>query len=379
MPAANENLDRLMKGKHPEVADAMEKRSGRIVDAWSQMVRRDLPDAERLTVRQLQDDVPLLIGWLATALRSGAAKPLRELLARAPNHGQTRFHQEFNLHELMIEYNMLREMILRQVQEELARPLDPEENIALNLGIDIAIRQSAVEFADHQANRLKAEAESQAKYLSFLSHDLRGGLNGVLLMIEVLRRDLESSGEYMQSLEDLDMMKRTILETVGMMERFLHSERLRRGLFVLKPSRFDLKQFVATISQPHLYVAREKGVKLVQDVPAGTNVIADREVLAMVVGNLISNAVKYSEKGTVRVGYKDGRISVSDEGPGIAGDKMEELFAPFVRGETHGQKGVGLGLSIARQGAEMLGAKLWAESEVGKGTTFYVELPQAGK
>jgi len=165
------------------------------------------------------------------------------------------------------------------------------------------------------------------------------------------------------------------------MERFLHSERLRRGLFVVKPSRLDVRQFLGTISQQFAYLAREKGVKLVQEAPAGTVINVDREVLAMVVGNLISNAVKYSQKGTVRVGMNlsNLRFYVADEGPGIEKGKLNELFSPFVRGDTHGEKGMGLGLSIARQGAEMLGAKLWADSEVGKGSTFYLELPKEGE
>jgi signal transduction histidine kinase len=66
---------------------------------------------------------------------------------------------------------------------------------------------------------------------------------------------------------------------------------------------------------------------------------------------------------------------VIDQGPGIAEDKLSQLFAPFSRGETHGQPGTGLGLSIARQAADVLGAKLWAESKPGEGSTFHLELP----
>src|SRR5437868_3213160 len=110
MPA---ELDRLMKGKFPEVADALDKRAGRIVDQWQQSVARELPDADKLTARQLQDDVLLLVGWMSEALRSGEAGPLKELLAKAPRHGETRCHPEFNLQELLIEYNMLRVAILR--------------------------------------------------------------------------------------------------------------------------------------------------------------------------------------------------------------------------------------------------------------------------
>jgi len=229
-------------------------------------------------------------------------------------------------------------------------------------------------------NETKHGDEPQAKYLSFLSHDVRGGLNSVLLMIEVIRHDLESAGEGAQSLEDLDVMKRTILETVGTMERFVHSERLRLGLFVIKPSRVDLRQFLATISQQFVYAAREKGVKLVQEVAAGSVATADREVLSMVMANLISNAAKYSDKGTIRVGCSGcgqgekgpARIYVSDDGPGIESEKLSELLATTAPGKM----GIGSGLSIARQGAEMLGAKLSAESEVGKGSSFYLELLQ---
>src|SRR5213082_3287067 len=86
--------------------------------------------------------------------------------------------------------------------------------------------------------------EAQTKYLSFLSHDLRGGLNGVLLMIEVLRRDLAAEPKFAESLEDLDVMRRSILETVQTMDRFLHAERFRKGKVQVKPSEIDLKRFI---------------------------------------------------------------------------------------------------------------------------------------
>jgi signal transduction histidine kinase len=69
------------------------------------------------------------------------------------------------------------------------------------------------------------------------------------------------------------------------------------------------------------------------------------------------------------------RLSVADQGPGIDPARLATMFQPFSRGETHGQSGTGLGLSIARQAADMLGAKLWAESSPGKGSTFHLDLP----
>jgi signal transduction histidine kinase len=76
----------------------------------------------------------------------------------------------------------------------------------------------------------------------------------------------------------------------------------------------------------------------------------------------------------IRPGPGGHTIAVSDDGPGIPPERLEKLFAPFVRGDTGGKSGVGLGLYIARQAAEILGASLTAESKLGEGTTFSLTL-----
>ena len=125
--------------------------------------------------------------------------------------------------------------------------------------------------------------------------------------------------------------------------------------------------------------AKTKGIDLTLSVPTPTTVFADRELLALILQNLISNAVKYTPKGKVEVSASTTpaglvQIAVSDNGPGIPAQRLPTLFDPFVRGDTHGQSGVGLGLSIARQAADLIKAKLWAESEQGKGAKFVLEL-----
>jgi len=116
--------------------------------------------------------------------------------------------------------------------------------------------------------------------------------------------------------------------------------------------------------------------------------VTDRELVTLVLQNLMGNAVKYTPSGTIRVilrcgdkeegkkGRASAVISVIDEGPGIEPERLEGLFAPFSRGETHGESGVGLGLAIARQAADLAGLRLWAESAPGKGSAFHVELPR---
>jgi signal transduction histidine kinase len=130
-------------------------------------------------------------------------------------------------------------------------------------------------------------------------------------------------------------------------------------------------------------VAGEKNLKLENGVPPRLQVTSDTELLALVLQNLVGNAIKYSSAGTVRVHTEHEppaqrwRLMVSDQGAGIAPDKLATLFEAFSRGETFGQKGVGLGLTIAYEAARVLGADLHVQSEVGKGTTFSISLPQA--
>jgi signal transduction histidine kinase len=206
-------------------------------------------------------------------------------------------------------------------------------------------------------------------------------LNGVLLMIEVLKRDLVEEPKFARSLEDLDVMRRQILETVGTMDRFLHAERFRKGKVQIKPADVNLRRLVDEIGGQFAYHAKDKQLEIRVEADEPLRIVSDRELLSMILQNLLGNAIKYSRRGEVLVRVtsdgpgKAARLSVIDHGPGIAPEKLTQMFQPFNRGETHGQAGTGLGLSIARQAADLLGAKLWAESELGSGSQFHVDLP----
>ena len=374
-------LDVLMRHSYPELAAALRARIPRIVQRWAASVRQSLPRADELTFAQLRDDLPIVLEQDARALEADWAGPTEKLLEMTPKHGETRFHQNFRIDELLAEFQLLRPIVIEELTDQLSRTLDAHEAVALHAVLDLAVRRGAGAFVEHQTQQLKAATEAQSKYLSFLSHDLRGGLNGVFLMIEVLRRELVKEPKFAESLEDLELMRRSIFETVGTMDRFLHAERFRKGKVQVRPSRVDLGHLIAEVATQDSYQAKDKSLDLQVDRAQACPAVTDRELLGMIVQNLLSNAIKYTQKGGVRMAAKptgDGGclLSVSDQGPGIPKDKLSELFGTFTRGDTHGQPGVGLGLSIARQAADLLGARLWAESEAGKGSTFFLQLPK---
>ena len=379
-------LDLLKFSAYAAVADAIAERSEAILSRWERSVRDKLPRADELTLEQLRDELPDVLRELSQTLAAEDGSDHFDLLMRASDgHGRLRFHQSYDVNELMIEYGLLRPILLDEVTGRLGRDLTPEESAAVNMGLDASVRHSVTRFTADQQDRLRSVAEAQSKYLSFLSHDLRGGLNGVLLMVEVLKRELAGEDRFTESMQDLDAMRRSILDTVGTMDRFLHAERFRAGKVQPRMATVDLRLVLADVLAQFTYLARDKSVAVQVDIPSGLPVVTDKDLLAIVVQNLVSNAVKYSTAGgTVRVtatpaGAHDGHgcraiVRVSDEGPGISPARLGTLFQPFTRGETHGQPGIGLGLSIARQAADLIGAELRVESAVGAGSTFVLTL-----
>lgn len=372
------SLDVLKHRAMPELASALRQAEDEILRQWREKVLEILPAADELTMQQLEDHLPLLIDKLAAALESSESQPTNDLVSVSPIHGETRFHQQFNLNELLVEYHLLRRILIEQLTDCLGRKLELEESIALHIGVDTAMRRSVVEFSEHQASRMKGEADALTKYLSFLSHDLRGSLNGAVLMIEVLKRELAGEAKFNQSMEDLNLMRRSMLDTVATMDRFLHAERLRRGKMPVKLGPVNIKTLLTEIARGFAYHAKDRNMLLEVIAPDNCIEVSDRELLTLILQNLTSNALKYGRERVALVAHpangQCSRISVEDNGPGISQEKLQSIFAPFARGETFGQPGIGLGLFIARHAADLLGARLWAESQPGSGSVFHLEL-----
>jgi signal transduction histidine kinase len=129
--------------------------------------------------------------------------------------------------------------------------------------------------------------------------------------------------------------------------------------------------------------ANLKGLTLAAQVPADAVVVSNRELILLVLQNLVGNAVKYSHSGTVTMGADFNPATgatealwVSDEGPGIPGEQLSHIFTAFARAGSGGAAGVGLGLTVAAEASRLLGARLTVKSHPGRGTTFYMEFPQ---
>lgn len=376
----NPEIDLLIHQAFPELAAALREKKGWIQERWEDHIRRSLAIGEGLTLEELRDHMEMLVAHLADALESGDPAVTSRLLKVPAEHAATRFEQQYNVEELFIEFRLLRPIIVEAVEASLNRRLTAVEDLSLDQGIDATLQLSIVTFVKHQTERLQAATAAEAKFLSFMSHDLRNNLNSVTLVLQVLSRRLRGLPEFAEDVEEIDAVQQTILETTAGMERLLQFERLRRAPD-LKVAAVDLHQVASEVVRRFADAAGKKGVGLAVEVPPGATLLSDREWLAIALQNLVSNGVKYSSAGTVRVnGRQSGEggwvVSVSDQGPGIPPEQVNTLFEAFRRGTTHGQTGTGLGLAIASQAARLLGGELRVESQVGVGSRFDLVLPK---
>jgi signal transduction histidine kinase len=381
--AGDPTVDLLATRAFPKIAAALRARKGTVLRRWENAVRKLLPHADDLTLSQLRDHLPQILDQTVDTLAACHASPLNELVEMTKSHGTLRFHQQFNVQELIVEYRVLRRILVEEINRGLAGKLKVGQVIVLNMGVDTALQHGVMAFINHQREQLRAAGEVQSRYLSYLSHDLRNNLNGCTLMLEVLRQRLQGLSGFEDDVQDITSVQRSVAETIAGMDRILQAERLRREAIQPKVTHVDLNALAQDVARQVARQAEHKGLTLSVEVPAGAQVDSDRELIMLVLQNLIGNSVKYSVRGTVVVSASkrqdpvwDGwEIHVADQGPGISPQNRERMFEAFSRGETHGQPGVGLGLAIAAQAARLLGGRLTFESEVGVGSTFHFSLP----
>jgi signal transduction histidine kinase len=218
-------------------------------------------------------------------------------------------------------------------------------------------------------------------FVSIASHELRTPLTSIMGYAEILLKRNPPEDVREQWLHNIVDSGQQLTD---MVDNLLNVTRIQSGKLQIKPEPIEL----ADVFGERLDIIREVSDKheICVDIEPGlSTVLADREKFGQVVGNLLSNAVKYSPEGghitlAARRNPENSRVvvSVSDEGIGIGPEDKDSLFTTFhriQRSETKGIKGSGLGLYIAKEWIEAMGGEIWLESELNKGSTFFVTIP----
>src|SRR5215212_7719734 len=218
----------------PEVAAALRARKTVIMERWTQAVERYVPDADPLTVKQVRNSIPTVLEKIALALESDRPEAVGVLEEVGTAHGVARFQEHYNIDEVLVEYRLLRRIVFDELHAALGGRLSFADAVAVDMGIDTALHRGVMSFVVHLSEKLKSATETESKYLTYLSHDLRNKLNSVTLTLEWLSQRLAESPDYREEAGDLASLRTSVVETIEGMDRLLQAERLRKQAVELK-------------------------------------------------------------------------------------------------------------------------------------------------
>jgi signal transduction histidine kinase len=257
------------------------------------------------------------------------------------------------------------------VYEQLSRL----NNEMANLQRELARKNAELERLDQQKNRL----------LGMAAHDLRNPL-GVILNYSDFLEESAAAALNDEQREFLTAIKETSRFMLRLVNDLLDVTTIESGQLTLDRHPTDLARLIQRNVALNRTLAARKDIALEFDPPAvAPELDIDAGKVEQVLNNLISNAVKYSHRGTrVRVrldcATQEATVAVQDEGQGIPAADLAKLFRPFSKASvrtTGGEESTGLGLAIARRMVEGHGGRVWVDSKVGTGSTFYFTLPAA--
>jgi signal transduction histidine kinase len=236
---------------------------------------------------------------------------------------------------------------------------------------------------DDQAAQLKEALDLKSRFLSYMSHEFRTPLSSVASLSGILLRGLDGPLTSEQT-RQVEFIRDSIRELTEMVDDLLELAKVDAGRITISPEWFEMVDLFAALRGMFKPIVMASTVSLVFEEPATVpKIYSDDRRLSQILRNFISNALKFTKQGEVRVSARavgGGQVefAVTDTGIGIAPEHLPSLFMDFVQIDTRLQRrlrGTGLGLSLSRKLAEMLGGRVGAESEPGVGSRFWVLIP----
>ena len=245
-----------------------------------------------------------------------------------------------------------------------------------------ANQQEAARELQSLNDRLQQASNAKSEFLANMSHELRTPMNAILGFVEMLLDDIygEIPPQLKEPLMDVQANGKHLLNLIN---DVLDLSKIEAGRMELALAEYSVQDIVDTLKASLHSLAREKGLEFVaaaqEDIPLACG---DGKRITQCLTNLAGNALKFTKQGRVEVWVERKRdllqYRVSDTGIGIPKDQIENVFGEFRQVNatiTREFGGTGLGLSITKKFVEMHGGRLWVESEVGKGSTFFFEIP----
>lgn len=236
-----------------------------------------------------------------------------------------------------------------------------------------------------QKRSLKELNATKDKFFSIIAHDLKGPLNQLLGLSEILQKEMEG-GKEVEVSKVAKLINESAKSGRSLLENLLEWSRSQTGTINFNPSDLKIKNVTSEVVDLFENNAIQKNIHIKSTISEEVKAIADENMVKTILRNLISNSLRFTQEGgnvTLGSTMKDEFVvvSVSDNGIGLKSADIKKLFKLDINPNSIGEskeKGTGLGLILCKEFIDIIGGEIWVESEFGKGSTFKFSMPASG-
>lgn len=389
-----------------DFSQALQDKIDIIVQNWIEAVRADeqIETAKQLTYTSVRDSLPIVLQAIVTMLSQSEESDIRTLIEESLDHGTVRAKQGYDAQEIAREYRLLRRVIFDALEPELLKGSAAEVSRAYRL-IDSALDEVIADcFKTYTQERFQKLQELQnhlqltnqeltrlvrasQENLSHLAHELKTPLTSIIGYSELFLRQRNNSQlkDSAPNLAHIDKVLSNGRRLLRLINDTLEISRYEAGRIKLQLTATNVRSAIGTVVEIIEPLAKTKNLEIaVECDPVLDQVMTDYLRLQQIVTNLASNAIRYTQAGTITIktellSDKHWSICITDTGIGIASEDCDRIFMPYFRADNslggYIPDSTGLGLAIVARLVNLLQGKIELVSQVGVGSSFTVIFP----
>ena len=389
-----------------DLSNTLMQKSNQIVERWVSAVFDDqqIEVTQELTFKEVRNSLPRVLRALSSVLSESETSDLQTLVDASLEHGEIRAEQGFEPSEIAREYRLLRFVIFSTLEEDLVH-VSPADMLRAVRLIDMVIDEAIARCFDsytqgrmHELGQLQNQinltnqeltrlVRASRENLAQLAHELKTPLTSIIGYADLFLRQQRQQSNLRDTSANLDSIEQ-VLRSGRLLLRLINDAleiaRYDAGTMKLQPTITDVGQLIDSIVEMIEPLARDKNLSLLVDYDrAPDQVVIDPLRLQQILTNLLSNAVRYTQVGSVQlsawtVSPQTWSISIIDSGDGIPLEAQTHIFEPYFRAENAivaAADGTGLGLAIVSRLVKLMRGDITLQSQPEQGSTFTVTLP----